>query len=1377
MPATEEAITKATTHDGSDIRIWNSFLQALSRLTLLGATIVVAGYALTASASENHVVQMDGAGAYVELPDGLGEDWEAATIELRVRWDGLSYYATPLLFGDTRSSIGFNQSEGLPSPRVYSQREGGRPNSIGIEERADLGVWIHLAATFETSQLRLWVNGRCLGTNTHAGPGLTLLKSAPSRWLGRSAWKENGYFRGRLDEVRLWNRILSDDELAHLPRAKVTGTEPGLYARWAMDAWTTEAAGTVCWSDGAERLPAVLRGGALEVVDHSTELATFEPAWWLEGTVRDPEGRPVVAELRWLTEDLDGWHVVSDTEGRFRWRGMRRRAPATVRATSGTLGVLGTVDLSPSGPIPFDLKLETAAAVQGNIVRWDGAPRPGVRIRIRPANPKSIPVGEGWTTRSDRLGRFAFPALPDGDYEIECDERPDAFSRSNEAAVSRQHLRVRRADGPTSVTLRVAAGSDGMFWRRFTRRDGLPDNALTALAVDTKGTLWIGTSAGLARYDGIRFGAWTRDSGPAGGAVTALAVDDRDQLWFASDRGLFRLKGNDGESVSVNSAKPGLFVFDMTRTSDGAMWLATDQGLHQYRDGKWRRFGAEDGLPGTFVQAVWPDETDSVRVWTEGLFARVSERGTQTLPLQWSLDRESHPFLSKQPRSGAASDEIERGKWKRPKFPLVRGDGTVASPELLDIPWSFEVRTILQVSDRETWVATHQHGLLHIARESTQSLTPTHGLPAGVKVSLRTRDGLLWIGTDGGLVRWNGAATTLYQEQNGLPGNSVSDLLETADGALWVSGNRGVARWTSGHFQPVPGSPFSAVPRLRVAPNGSVWALAAGLGLYTGDATGLKAVHADLLQPHVWSLDLLHSNDQNFLLATLSGVVRVHDGKVEPIFEGTKTIGSQPSALLESRDGSLWIGTTSTGLHRRDRLGQWRRFDLEDGLASRVVRTLHEDARGWIWVGTSDGVNLFREGLWGRIGELDGVAGLDIRHIRSEADGSVWFATDGGLTRYQPAETPPRAVWREDSRQGLDGSVGSAIGGSVGRPLHQSVEAATTHRLRWRVNEGDRTGAWSELRSSHEWTWAPTHPGKATIEAQVIDRDLNISETLRRSVHVATEWYRRREVIAAAAVAALAVAGVLTHLGITLRRQRRESARLREEARQLEAADLARMEFERRLIRTQEAERARIARELHDSLGQELLLIRNSALLARRGATATQADPALGDIADRASRTIEEVRAIAYALRPQELDRYGMATAMKGLCDDLSTAGTPTIEFQAEPPLPALGPEVEIGLFRILQECLTNALKHAGASKVHCRLAARASGAELQVTDDGRGFEPEAVATNEASGLGLNGMQERVRLLGGQFQVVSQPGHGTTVTVWIPAISTPANSG
>jgi signal transduction histidine kinase len=288
----------------------------------------------------------------------------------------------------------------------------------------------------------------------------------------------------------------------------------------------------------------------------------------------------------------------------------------------------------------------------------------------------------------------------------------------------------------------------------------------------------------------------------------------------------------------------------------------------------------------------------------------------------------------------------------------------------------------------------------------------------------------------------------------------------------------------------------------------------------------------------------------------------------------------------------------------------------------------------------------------------------------------------------------------------------------------------------------------------------------------VVDRDLNRSKIGRMDMIIAVPWSRDwRSLLAGGFTTASAIAST-SWFASAHRRQRRESERLRAKARQREEEQARQAAFSRELINAQEAERRRIAHELHDGLGQDLLLIRNTALLAAQ-TPAHSAEP-LTEIAERAARTIEEARSIAYSLRPQELDRLGLLKAVQSLCEDVAEAGHLHLEFMPEPLKIQLTQEAEIGLFRVVQEALTNVLKHAAASRVRVDLRQAANTLCLRVADNGRGFE---TTSQPARSLGLVGMRQRVELLGGRFEMRSQPGAGTEVLVTIPTGSSDGSAG
>jgi signal transduction histidine kinase len=219
--------------------------------------------------------------------------------------------------------------------------------------------------------------------------------------------------------------------------------------------------------------------------------------------------------------------------------------------------------------------------------------------------------------------------------------------------------------------------------------------------------------------------------------------------------------------------------------------------------------------------------------------------------------------------------------------------------------------------------------------------------------------------------------------------------------------------------------------------------------------------------------------------------------------------------------------------------------------------------------------------------------------------------------------------------------------------------------------------------------------------------------------------------------------------------------------RQLRRVQTAQQAFARQLIESQETERKRIAGELHDSVGQSLVVIRNWALLGA-GQLAAQA-PAreeLDEISATASRAIHEVRAIAYNLGPYHLERLGLANTIQDMVSRLALVSRVRFTTELDPLDGALSREAEMSLYRIVQESLNNILKHAEAAEAKITMRHEADGVKLTVSDDGKGFDPQVPASSAGQvGFGLSGMAERVRLLEGAWAVRSAPGQGTTIEV------------
>ncbi|MGO1002199.1 sensor histidine kinase [Lysobacter sp. CA196] len=202
----------------------------------------------------------------------------------------------------------------------------------------------------------------------------------------------------------------------------------------------------------------------------------------------------------------------------------------------------------------------------------------------------------------------------------------------------------------------------------------------------------------------------------------------------------------------------------------------------------------------------------------------------------------------------------------------------------------------------------------------------------------------------------------------------------------------------------------------------------------------------------------------------------------------------------------------------------------------------------------------------------------------------------------------------------------------------------------------------------------------------------------------------------------------------------------------------------RSVWRVQEDERRRLARELHDGIGQNLTALKHRLVQLGEGLSEEQRTRLQAAIALCAD-TLEDTRELSRLLRPPILDDLGLEPALRWLARSQSEASGMDVAIEIEA-LPALDGDLQTLLFRVAQEAINNAAKHAQARSVLLRLVARSGLLQLQVVDDGCGYDPDAVAAS--GGCGLGGMRERLRLYDGQLEIHSVPGEGTRLRAVLP---------
>jgi PAS domain S-box-containing protein len=223
----------------------------------------------------------------------------------------------------------------------------------------------------------------------------------------------------------------------------------------------------------------------------------------------------------------------------------------------------------------------------------------------------------------------------------------------------------------------------------------------------------------------------------------------------------------------------------------------------------------------------------------------------------------------------------------------------------------------------------------------------------------------------------------------------------------------------------------------------------------------------------------------------------------------------------------------------------------------------------------------------------------------------------------------------------------------------------------------------------------------------------------------------------------------------------------------LRDAEVARDELSRRMMTAQEADRTRIARELHDDIGQSLAVLKIQMLRAGQPVSGNpqMMHASLKDLSVKLEKIINKVSSLSHDLHSSELELLGLAVAVKGHCRECSEQLGIPVDCSCDHLREKLDGLIALAFLRVLQEGMHNAMKHSGAKSIAVRLTCSDHDLGLEIKDDGVGFDVEAARL--AAGLGLISMRERIHLIGGKFEIWSSPGQGTRIAVRAPIVIKP----
>jgi signal transduction histidine kinase/ligand-binding sensor domain-containing protein len=957
------------------------------------------------------------------------------------------------------------------------------------------------------------------------------------------------------------------------------------------------------------------------------------------------------------------------------------------------------------------------------------------------------------------------------------------------------------------------------FLRKWQFPQGLPQATIFTIRQTSDRYLWLGTQAGLYRFDGIRFSA-----APGGGAValqnlwiTDLCEDREHNLWVATnDSGVVRL--HDGAAVrhGLDSGLPSEHVRCLLLDRHDDLWAGTEEGVARWSRGgnSFSAYRREQGLPVQDVRAIcetadgalwFAGDSEQLSVWDGSAFtprslAAVSSRGsvhallgaldgsvwvgTTSGLVQVTADHENRIAR----RDGLADDEIE--------CLAQSGDGTVwvgtrdgISRVLGDEIESFRTRdglsqstvyTLCEDHEGGLWVGT-KHGLNQFIDRLTIPVTASEGLPSNDTGSiLEDRAGTVWVGTLGkGLARYDGRrCVSALSSREGLPGDTIVALADGGSDGLWVGTERGLCRVRAGRveqtFTTVQGLPSDVISCLCHDDAGVLWA---------GTAAGLVRLDADrFLQPEGDSdslrlpvLALINRGSAGLVVATEEGrLFRCSENRLRPLPHDGE-LRNDVDAFYADQDSLLWMGTQGGGLVMLDGTAT-RRFTVKDGLYDDEVFGIVGDDEDRLWIACSRGIfsvgraelRQFAEGKIGRLkcnpfSPTEAQRTLECQNsvqpvLWKMRDGRIWFSTIHGVIIIDPAHV----------RRALPPP---AVVVEEAYVNGQEVNPARIERL-------PPGGANVYFRYT---ALSLASPARITFRHKLegFDKDWIDAGSRREAFYTNLPPGNYKFHVSAANLDAPwseadqpveftlqprfyqtrwfipLIVAVVAVLGGA-------AARLR--VLQVKARMNAVL-----------AERSRIARELHDTLIQGF----SGVTMQMQGlAGRLQVSPerkTLEEIIQDAGYCLSEARRSVGGLRADAgngpSQQTGLAAAVAQAARQLTETRDVRLALRLAPTPENLPADVEYNVLRIAQEAITNAVRHSGAGTIEVTLASTPEQLSLMVYDDGAGFSMNGREHTEPGHYGLIGMRERAAQIQGKLLVESAPGAGTTVQFELPLIS------
>ncbi|HBQ58860.1 MAG TPA: hypothetical protein DD671_04355 [Balneolaceae bacterium] len=961
---------------------------------------------------------------------------------------------------------------------------------------------------------------------------------------------------------------------------------------------------------------------------------------------------------------------------------------------------------------------------------------------------------------------------------------------------------------------------------QFSMVDGLPQHTINDIIQTEDGYIWLATFGGLVRFDGISFTTYDRSNteGMRSDRVLHMFEDSRGALWLGTEDGFLKFKNGEFTSFLIEDDS---FVYSPSTVKEddfGTIWLmAAGKPFKILEDSL---IAVE-----TVQDSVLADKAveNAEGVWLAHefeIFRTLGDTLVRVANLDSTIEKYIMDFVELPKNSGEyffgttgegvfhyKDDELKlystedglasryawnfyvdskQNLWVTSYLGISVWNGGGFTPvKLAESSEGIQLNRVLEDTEGNYWIGSLGDGLFKLRPSDITTIGLENGLKNDKMLSLTTlNDGRYLFATNcGGVYEYEPSSKKVSQPSISaeLPNQCIWSVFQDSKDRIWF-GSRILYRSNSLSETGVTidkkdGFTGRDIFTISEDSKGNIW-IGALNGLYKYDGESYFRYSTNNGLSYNDTRAVFEDRDGVIWVGTSGGLNKIVNGTAVPVDlikeQGINDRSNKPyvRAIHQDEEGVMWIGTYGNGIFRiKD--GATTAIKKEDGLHDNIVSHIEEDKDGYFWMGSNRGIfrvhkselNEFAEGKISRVngfvyGMNDGMLSSETNggfepNVINNGDGKLYFPTISGVavvsTENPGEERRPPKVYIESVKNGDNDLSGEdEISLEYNNAFLQINYTALSFRdpgkITFRYTLEGLNDHWFEVEQNRTALYTKIPPGEYTFKVAASNNSGPWStEFASLGISVAPPFWQTSWFYALVFILFGSTGPGIYYLRVN----------------QLKRENERKKRFTERLIDSQEQERRRIASELHDGLGQQILVMKNRAEMAQQKvAEPDEVTHQLQEIMESAIISIGEVRSISHGLRPIHLEKFGLTEAIENLCDQLQR--TSKIEWSYHiANIDGLIPQSkEINLYRVIQEATNNIQKHSFAEEASVMMMRASANIKVTIWDDGKGFDVKDESLKQ--GLGFSGMYERIETLGGLITFVSKPAEGTTINIVIP---------